>query len=80
MIGGQLGHEPAQIDGVDPLGLGPLGQVGRAGGQADVHPVGHGQGPVAGVVELGDLVVAHPHVDSAGPERIDGLEAAAGPA
>ncbi len=40
-----------------PSSLGPQGQLGRARAQADVEAMGQGQGAVAGVLELGDLVV-----------------------
>ena len=79
MVGGELGGQLTEVHHVDVLILGALGQLGRARGQADMEAMGQGEGAVAGVLELGDLVLVHPDVDAGGLERLDRLEAAMGP-
>jgi len=43
-----------------------------------VEPVGQGDGAVPGVLELGNLVLVHPDVDTVGAQCLDRLEPAMG--
>ena len=60
--------------------LGPLGQLGGARAHPHVQAVGQRQDAIVDVVELGDLVLVHEDLDPARTQRLDGLEAAMGPA